>query len=40
MAVPLRKLIFDTSGINKLAADLDVDAIIKALGASVSHRDH
>ncbi len=32
MAVPLRKLIFDTSGINKLATDLDLDAVIKALG--------
>lgn len=31
MAVPLRKLIFDTSAVNKLAADVDPDAIIKAL---------
>jgi len=32
MAVPLHKLIFDTSAINKIAADVDRDAIIKALG--------
>lgn len=31
LAVLLRKLIFDTSAINKLAADVDCDAIIKAL---------
>lgn len=30
MAVPLRKLIFDTSALNKLAADVDWAAIIKA----------
>jgi len=32
MAVPLRKLIFDTNAINKIVADVDRDAIIKALG--------
>src|SRR5438045_3300767 len=32
VAVLLRKLIFDTSAINMLAADVDCDAIIKALG--------
>lgn len=32
MAVPLRKLIFDTSAINKLAEDQDRHAIIAALG--------
>jgi hypothetical protein len=31
-AVLLRKLVFDTSAINMLAADVDCDAIIKALG--------
>lgn len=32
MAVPLRKLIFDTSAINKLAGGVDRDPIIKAFG--------
>ena len=32
MAGPLRKLIFDTSAINKLAGDVDRGAIITAIG--------